>query len=651
MLRQVIVTTAAIETQPWCPLMLSTTQQLKAAKSYVLAALDAAGMVRDDADGRAFHARFDANFPQLFDLFATLYGTHESCLDQLAQLIVLAQTSWCDRAVDLKELDSAREATPDWFQSNQMLGAFCYVDRYAGDLAGLKDHVPYFQELGITYLHLMPLFDCPKENSDGGYAVSSYRDVRSDLGTMADLRALSKDLREAGISLVVDFVFNHTSNEHAWAQKAAQGDPEYSDYYWIFNDRRMPDAFERTVREVFPDDHPGAFIQMDDGRWIWSTFHSFQWDLNYSNPAVFCAMAGEMLALANQGVDLIRMDAVAFIWKQLGTTCESLPEAHLLLRAFNAVCRMAAPSLLFKSEAIVHPDEVVSYIDPAECPISYNPLLMALSWEALATRKVELIDQAITRRQPINADCAWVNYVRSHDDIGWTFADEDAAELDIIGFDHRLFLNKFYTHGFEGSFARGVPFQYNPKTGDCRVCGTTASLTGVEAGDAGGIDRMILLYGIAFSAGGIPLLSLGDEVGQRNDYDYKLNRSRAKDQRWVGRPLRPDALYDQRHDPDTEAGQIFGRMKQMIDARRAAPGLAGNAIRSFATDNAHVLGYVRSGGGQEICVLANFGDDSQQITADQFRELPPRMTDLITGETYHTRTGVTLAAHQIVWLA
>lgn len=607
-------------------------------------------MPLDDDDGRAFHTRFEAQFPRLFELFTTLYGEHDECLDHLVNLVVLALRSWRDRSDDLKALDRSREAQPDWFQSNQMLGAFCYVDRYAGDLAGLKNHVPYFQELGITYLHLMPLFDCPKENSDGGYAVSSYRDVRSDLGTMEDLRALSKDLREAGISLVLDFVFNHTSNEHEWALKAADGDPEYSDYYWIFEDRRMPDAFERTVREVFPDDHPGAFVQMKDGRWIWSTFHSFQWDLNYSNPAVFCAMAGEMLSLANQGVDLIRMDAVAFIWKRLGTTCESLPEAHLLLRAFNRVCRMAAPSLLFKSEAIVHPDEVVSYIATEECPISYNPLLMALSWEALATRKVELIDQGINKRQPIDPNCAWVNYVRSHDDIGWTFADEDAAELDILGYDHRLFLNSFYTNQFEGSFARGVPFQYNPKTGDCRVCGTTASLTGVEANDPGGIDRIILLYGIAFSAGGIPLLSLGDEVGQFNDHSYREKPSRAKDQRWVGRPMRPDALYDQRGDPTTTAGQIFSRMTQLIAARRAAPGLAGNAIKSFPTENPHVLGYVRNGNGQVICVLANFSDEPQEVSADQFLEMAPRMTDLITGESFHVRSDVSLASHQILWL-
>lgn len=604
----------------------------------------------DGVDDAAFKARFDAQFPRLFDLFATLYGEREDCLDQLSRLIALTLTSWRDRAPALKDLDEARATQPNWFQSNQMLGAFCYVDRYAKTLKGMQAHVPYLKELGVTYLHLMPLFDCPDDNSDGGYAVSSYRDVRSDLGTMEDLTALADLLRENGISLVVDFVFNHTSDEHEWALKAAAGDPEYSDYYWVFNDRRMPDAFERTVREVFPDDHPGAFIQLPDGRWIWSTFHSFQWDLNYSNPAVFSAMAGEMLALANRGVDLIRMDAVAFIWKRLGTPCESLPEAHLLLQAFNAVCRMAAPSLLFKSEAIVHPDEVVSYIDPQECPISYNPLLMALSWEALATRRVELLDQAIRRRQPIHPECAWVNYVRSHDDIGWTFADEDAAELGILGFDHRRFLNNFYTAQFPGSFARGVPFQFNPKTGDCRVCGTTASLTGVEAGDAGGIRRMILLYGIALSAGGIPLISLGDEVGQLNDPSYREDPATARDSRWVGRPFRPDALYAQKDNPETEAGQIFAGMTRLIKARRSTPGLSGNAIDGLTTDNPHVLGYVRRAEGQSVYVLANFADSPQHIPAAQLLETPPRATDVISGQVYQMRAGLTLTAHQIVWL-
>ncbi|KRE74454.1 hypothetical protein ASG77_07025 [Arthrobacter sp. Soil762] len=307
---------------------------------------------------------------------------------------------------------------PDWFQSNRMLGGVCYVDLYAGNLAGLRKRIPYFRELGLTYLHLIP---------------------------------------------------------------AVVGDPEFQDFYWIYPDRDMPDAYERTVREIFPDDHPGSFVQFDDGRWIWATFHSFQWDLNYRNPRVIRAMAGEMLYLANQGVDIVRMDAVAFIWNQPGTACESLPEAHLLLQAFNAVCRISAPSLLFKSEAIVHPDEVVRYIDRGECQLSYNPLQMALIWNSLATRNVSLLAQALERRHDIPEGTAWVKYVRSHDDIGWTFSDEDAAELSINGHDHRRFLNAFFVNRFPGSFARGVPFQDNPRTGDCRISGTTASLAGLEA--------------------------------------------------------------------------------------------------------------------------------------------------------------------------
>ena len=289
---------------------------------------------------------------------------------------------------------------------------------------------------------------------------------------MDELAALAADLRAAGISLVVDFIFNHTSNEHEWARKAVAGEPGFEDFYLIFPDRTMPDAYEETVREIFPDDHPGSFVQLEDGRWIWATFYHFQWDLNYANPAVFRAMAGEMLFLANQGVEVLRMDAVAFIWKRLGTPSESLPEAHLLLRAFNAVLRMAAPSLLFKSEAIVHPDEVIEYVSLEECQLSYNPLQMALTWEALATRDARMLQQALERRHALPAGTAWVNYVRSHDDIGWTFADEDAAELGIDGYAHRRFLNDFYVGRFPGSFSRGVPFQENPKTGDARVTGT-----------------------------------------------------------------------------------------------------------------------------------------------------------------------------------
>ena len=629
--------------------MFSPQQQVLAAKSFVVQHLQQAGST--ELPGWAeFAGRLEQVFPTLCTLYAEVYGERDDCLRQLAELVAAAFRSWSERPADLRALDAEREADPAWFQSERMIGGVCYVDRYAGSLRGIQEQIPYFKELGLSYLHLMPLFLCPEKNSDGGYAVSSYREVNPALGTMADLRELASELRANGISLVVDFIFNHTSNEHRWAQAALAGDPEYEAYYWIFPDRRMPDAFERTTREIFPDDHPGSFVQLPDGRWIWATFYRFQWDLNYGNPAVFRAMAEEMLFLANQGVDFLRMDAVAFIWKKLGTTCESLPQAHTLIRAFNAVCRLAAPSLLFKSEAIVHPDEVVSYISPGECQISYNPLLMALGWEAMATRDVRLLDQALSRRQTIDARCAWVNYVRSHDDIGWTFADEDAAEFGIIGFDHRRFLNSFYVNRFPGSFARGVPFQDNPRTGDCRISGTTASLAGVEAGDPGGVGRVLLLYALALSAGGIPLIYLGDEVGQLNDYSYRDDPATAGDSRWVNRPRRPADLYAQRHDPETTAGRIFAGMRHLIELRRATPGLAGGWIEGLPTGNPHVVAFKRFGEESGVMVVANFADDPQTVPASVFATMPPRVDDLVSGESLHLRIGMSLRAHQFVWL-
>jgi amylosucrase len=633
--------------------MFSRRQQIVAARSFVLQRLERAAIVEAlGPDWPAFAARLEAVFPRLCELFAEVYGERDDCLDHLAELVVLAARSWHERPAELKALDAAREADPAWFQSNRMLGGVCYVDRYAGTLAGIRARIPYFKELGLTYLHLMPLFLCPEADSDGGYAVSSYREVHPAFGTMDELRDLAGELRQYGISLVLDFIFNHTSNEHRWARAAAAGDPEFEGYYWIFPDRRMPDAYERTTREIFPDDHPGSFVQLPDGRWIWSTFYRFQWDLNYSNPAVFRAMAGEMLFLANQGVDFLRMDAVAFIWKKLGTACESLPQAHTLIRVFNAVCRLAAPSLLFKSEAIVHPDEVVSYIDPGECQISYNPLLMALSWEALASRDVRLLDQALTRRQGgIDPSCAWVNYVRSHDDIGWTFADEDAAEFGIVGFDHRRFLNAYYVDRFPGSFARGVPFQDNPRTSDCRISGTTASLAGVEAGDAGGIERVLLLHAIALSAGGIPLIYLGDEVGQLNDYGFLADPAKAGDSRWVHRPLYPAGLYAQHHDPATVPGRIYAGLRHLIELRRSLPALAGGRIGPFATGNHHILGFQRYvAGGGAVLVLANFADHPQTIAARRFSALPARLRDVVTGDSLHLRVDLGLRPRQIMWL-
>lgn len=600
-------------------------------------------------DWQAFEQRLHQYLPALTNELSSVYGERDDFLNFLDSLIHAAYQSWQVRPASLKAQDAEHEHNPDWFTSEQMVGGVCYVDLFAGNLQGIIQKIPYFQELGLSYLHLMPLFKCPDGQSDGGYAVSSYREVNPTLGTIEDLRQVASALKAAGITLVVDFIFNHTSNEHAWAQEAVKGNPHYQDFYYFFADRRMPDAYDQTVREIFPDQHPGAFSQLPDGRWVWTTFNSFQWDLNYSHPATFTAMAEEMLFIANLGVDILRMDAVAFIWKQLGTDCENLPQAHALIRAFNAVARIAAPSLLFKSEAIVHPDKVVQYIAPNECQLSYNPLQMALLWNSLATREVNLLQQALERRHNLPAHTAWVNYVRCHDDIGWTFADEDAAEFDINGFKHRQFLNQFYVNRFAGSFARGVPFQDNPVTGDCRISGMCAALVGLEQHDLLAIERIMLLHSVALSSGGLPLIYLGDEVGTLNDYSFSADLHKADDSRWVHRPAADQARYEQRHDLTTDAGKVFNRLLHLIQIRKTTPALGGTQLMAFSAKNSHVLGYWR-GGKDQVLVLANFSESVQTVSALTLSSLPETVLDLVSGKQVAVVNGLKLAPYQFVWL-
>ncbi len=594
-----------------------------------------------------FIRRLEIHFPRLFDLLYRLYGTQYDFFYHLESLLISLGEAWVQRPVELKALDEARESHPDWFLSNQVLGGVCYVDLFAGSLAGIRARIPYFKELGLTYLYLMPLFRSPQGENDGGYAISSYREVNPLLGSMEELTELASDLRHHGISLVLDFVFNHTSNEHEWALRARAGDPEYQEYYRMFPDRTMPDAYERHLREIFPEEHPGAFTWFPDvGRWIWTTFHSYQWDLNYQNPAVFVAMVKEMLSLANVGVEVLRLDAVAFIWKKLGTNCENLPEAHWLIQAFNAVARIVAPGLLFKSEAIVHPDEVARYIHPGECQLSYNPLLMALLWETLATREVRLLTASMRERFRIPDGCAWVNYVRCHDDIGWTFSDEDAQRIGINGFNHRQFLNAFYTGRFPGSFARGLPFQENPRTGDCRISGSCASLAGLEKALNEETDRevdlairrILLLHGVILTIGGIPLIYLGDEIGTLNDYSFRNDLAKVKDSRWVHRPKADWSKYERRHDPNTLEGRIYAGLQNLIALRKNTPVFSGQEFQVLDTENPQVFGYLRSFQGKRAIVFANFSEQVQRLSGNLLRlyGLDFRFTELLSGTGFST---------------
>jgi len=749
--------------------------------------------ISSDPEGwRVFQARMDKHFPDLFGLYLTVYQDRYDFFYHLEDLITSLARAWFERSPALRALDAGREADPLWFQSNQMLGGVCYVDLFAGTLEGVRSKIPYFKELGLTYLHLMPLFKVPEGGNDGGYAVSSYREVNPSLGSMPQLTSLAQELREAGISLAVDLVFNHTSDEHPWAMAAKAGVEEYQEFYYIFPDRLMPDQYERNLREIFPDEHPGAFTFFPDirmsrqgstdaklalqtspfpkspwgeptsspelvegphdgehflskenrymagrasattvpdgwsngnsiqtshathptqepspshettpsfqpspfpepvegphdgerflseenlnvkgrastsspqgdlangsragapslsrGGWVWTTFHSYQWDLNYANPAVFNRMAEEMLFLANQGVEVLRLDAVAFIWKQMGTACENLPLAHTLIRAFNAVARIAAPALIFKSEAIVHPDEVVKYISPGECQISYNPLLMALLWNSLATRQVQLLSQALATRFKLHAETTWVNYVRVHDDIGWTFSDQDAAMLGINGFDHRRFLNDFYRGTFPGSFARGLPFQENPQTGDCRISGTCASLAGLEKAllEEGpkqvelAIWRIHLLYGVVLLAGGIPLIYLGDEIGTLNDYGYSDNPVTMDDSRWVHRIRMDWGKVARRENARTVEGKVYLGLHELIKLRKSMAVFSGGELEVFWTENEHVLGFMRYHEGKRCVILANFSEAEQIIPTQVIKQIALENKQQLHGRSKLTFSG------------
>jgi glycosidase len=374
---------------------------------------------------------------------------------------------------------------------------------------------------------------------------------------------------------------------------------------------------------------------------------------------VFNKMAEELLFIANLGVEVLRLDAVAFIWKQMGTSCENLPEAHMLIQAFNAVTRIAAPSLLFKSEAIVHPDDVSKYISQEECQLSYNPLLMALLWNSLATREVNLLKLAMQNRHILPEGCAWVNYVRCHDDIGWTFSDDEAAQLGINAYDHRRFLNNFYTGRFKGSFARGLPFQENPRTGDARISGTCASLAGLEQAldeksktdTALAIDRILLIHSILLFVGGIPLIYLGDEIGTLNDYTYRNDPTKAKDSRWVHRPKFDWVQAKKRTNSSSVQGAIFTGLQKMLAIRKGHQAFSVGNLTTISTDNEHILGFIRSSGTERILILANFSEKEFTISANLLRLYGFNFgfVDLTT-DTLHPLEDIVMKPYQITLL-
>ncbi len=583
-----------------------------------------------------FLLRLESYFEDLYLPLVQLYGEHADFQHQFDTLLDQMLDAYATRPEPLRLLDLERQCIPYWFQLPNMVGYVCYTQLFAGTLTGVREHVSYLRELGITYLHLMPILKPRPAASDGGYAVIDYRAVNPDLGNMVDLQALANELHSNGISLCVDLVLNHTAKEHEWAQRAIAGEQEYLDYYYTFPDRTLPDAYERTLPEVFPDFAPGNFSwypEADSGRWVWTTFYEFQWDLNYTNPNVFRAMADIMFFLANQGIDVLRLDAVPFIWKRMGTNCQNQPEVYLLIEAFRAAVRIVAPAVIFKAEAIVPPDFLLPYLGikttvGKQCELAYNNQLMVLLWSTLASRKVTLLTNVLHHMPSMLLASTWITYLRNHDDIGWAVTDEDAAAVGENGFLHRQFLNEFYNGNFPSSFAKGELFQYNPFTHDARISGTTASLAGLEQAIAKqdeyeislAVRRILLLHSVIMTYGGIPLIYMGDELGLFNDYSYLSDPVKAEDNRWMHRPQMDWTKAKSRHDPTSTVGRIYQGLLKLIAVRKSAPMLhCLGLIQPMWTDNDHVFALSRSNPMGRLLLLANFHEGEQLVKADLLR--------------------------------
>ena len=585
-----------------------------------------------DADDAAiFLTRLQRRLPDLVPPLQRLYGRRmdRPFEDLMLSLLEDALSATAARPRQLRLLDHRREIDPEWFLDETMIGYVCYTDRFAGDLRGLRRHLHYLEELGVTYLHLMPLLQPRPAPNDGGYAVRDYRQVDSELGTMEDLEALAGDLRERGMSLCIDLVVNHTAREHEWAQRAIAGDQRYRDYYLSVENRRVAELYEQTLLETFPDMAPGNFTWVEElGRWVWTTFNSYQWDLDYANPDVFAEMARIMYFLANRGVEILRLDAVPFTWKRMGTISQNEPEAHLLLQAFRALVGVVAPAVAFKAEAIVPPGDLVPYLGAhrrlrRECELAYHNQLMVMLWSAVASRDVRLPTVALERMQQPPPGTGWVTYVRCHDDIGWAVTDENAGAVGLDAASHRRFLNDFYSGRFPGSFAAGVTFQENPVTGDARISGACAALDGIEqALDLGredlleaAISRHLLLHAVIYGWGGIPLLYMGDELGLRNDWSFLEDTQIAPDNRWVHRPRMDWAAAESRHTPGSLEARLFEGLQHLAQVRQRTPQVHGSGtVTPVWTGNERVLGWKRDHPRDgELLGLANVDDSAQTV--------------------------------------
>jgi len=613
--------------------------------------------------------RITHHFKDFWEPYFTVYGSSKEQAPRLQALFDALIASYKNREPYLKEIDRSREEQPDWFQKPDRVGMMLYVDRFSQTLAELSEKISYFEELGVNYVHLMPLYKTRKGKDDGGYAVSSYRQIKPELGSREDLKKLSKKFHAHGISLVLDYPMNHTAIEHEWAQQALAGNKQYQQYYYMFDDRTIPDKYEETLPDVFPDFAPGNFTwQSDIEKWVWTSFYPFQWDLNYSNPEVFRRMFEELMSIINMGVDVVRLDAVPFLWKRMGTNCQNQPEAHYLLQAYRALVRMAAPGTIFKAEAIVAPDDIIKYLgvggyENKECDLAYNATLMNHLWQALAAQNTRLLRTTLANLPSLPKTSSWINYIRCHDDIGWGISDENAEAIGENGFEIRKFCTDFYRGALPESYAEGYVFSRDKNTREARISGTAAALSGLQKAQIEAnstekqlaIQRLQLLNSVIFSMKGIPVIYAGDEIGQLNDFSYLTDHYKKFDNRWVHRPAMDWEKAELRHQYGTVEHQLFTGSQRLINCRKTIEAFhtrSDDEIFDIPVES--LFAVERSYNQCEVLLLSNFSESSIRFPISQLpgKWKAPLFWDRMEDANLHfSFQEITLPGYGFLWLS
>lgn len=611
------------------------------------------------ADMNIYNERFQKHYDELKWLYCELYQDHEDVMSYLNDLTANMKAFYNDRNAALRTSDRRREADPDWYKRNNLLGMMMYVNNFAHTLKGLEEHLDYVQECNVNYLHLMPLLASPEGRSDGGYAVADFRTVQPELGTMDDFAELTSKCHEKGINICLDFVMNHTSEDHEWAKRARAGEKEYQDRYFFFDSYDIPALYEETCPQVFPTTAPGNFTWLDDvHKHVMTTFYPYQWDLNYRNPVVFNEMVYNMLYLANQGVDIVRLDAVPYIWKQLGTNCRNLPQVHTIVRMMRMICEIVCPGVLLLGEVVMAPEKVVPYfgtVEKPECHILYNVTTMASTWHTVATKDVSLLRRQIDTLGALPKEYVFQNYLRCHDDIGWGLDYDFLKKFEIDEVAHKKFLNDFFTGKYPDSFGRGELYNDDPRLGDARLCGTTASLCGIERygfeGNVYGVDRAIrydiTLHAFMLSQSGIPVIYSGDEIGQVNDYSYKNDPNKCADSRYLHRGEFNWALAPNRKIADTVQGKLFSALNHLEHIRSEHSVFDTKAsLRTIDTWDSSILAIVRENDEEKFIGIYNFSD---QDKVAWINEDDGMYTDLISGHEMEGK-GVMIPAFGCFWL-